>query len=168
MPHQCTECEAVYEDGSKDLLNGCTDCGGQKFQHIRVTQTDSSSNSKSNSTPLQEDDAQKEARTTTVSKDELKQHTQKYYEEQQEKTKDNPVHNEDIPDNPPISIERDVKEIKEMLNTHFEGIRVVEQGKYELNLTQLFERETQVISIKEDGKYVINVPETFDSFSKDK
>jgi len=32
MPHQCTNCERVFEDGSKEMLSGCPDCGGNKFQ----------------------------------------------------------------------------------------------------------------------------------------
>jgi hypothetical protein len=32
MPHQCTSCERVFADGSKEMLSGCPDCGGNKFQ----------------------------------------------------------------------------------------------------------------------------------------
>jgi predicted nucleic acid-binding Zn-ribbon protein len=32
MPHQCTACGHVFEDGSKEMLSGCPDCGGNKFQ----------------------------------------------------------------------------------------------------------------------------------------
>ncbi|MFC6863309.1 Zn-ribbon domain-containing protein [Halomicroarcula sp. GCM10025817] len=32
MPHQCTNCARVFEDGSKEMLSGCPDCGGNKFQ----------------------------------------------------------------------------------------------------------------------------------------
>ncbi|MFD1633284.1 Zn-ribbon domain-containing protein [Haloplanus ruber] len=32
MPHQCTNCERVFADGSKEMLSGCPDCGGNKFQ----------------------------------------------------------------------------------------------------------------------------------------
>ena len=30
MPHQCVRCGSFYEDGSKELLSGCT-CGGKFF-----------------------------------------------------------------------------------------------------------------------------------------
>jgi predicted nucleic acid-binding Zn-ribbon protein len=33
MPHQCTDCGRTFEDGSKDMLSGCPDCGGNKFQY---------------------------------------------------------------------------------------------------------------------------------------
>ncbi|MFB6146297.1 MAG: Zn-ribbon containing protein [Halobacteriaceae archaeon] len=32
MPHQCTECGHVFPDGSKEMLSGCPECGGNKFQ----------------------------------------------------------------------------------------------------------------------------------------
>ena len=32
MPHQCTSCGRTFSDGSKDMLSGCPDCGGNKFQ----------------------------------------------------------------------------------------------------------------------------------------
>ncbi|EMA42694.1 OapC/ArvC family zinc-ribbon domain-containing protein [Halococcus saccharolyticus] len=46
MPHQCTECGHVFPDGSKEMLSGCPDCGGNKFQFrpasdARDTRTDS-------------------------------------------------------------------------------------------------------------------------------
>lgn len=33
MPHQCTACGRVFPDGSKEMLSGCPDCGGNKFQY---------------------------------------------------------------------------------------------------------------------------------------
>jgi len=32
MPHQCTACGRTFADGSKEMLSGCPDCGGNKFQ----------------------------------------------------------------------------------------------------------------------------------------
>ncbi|PSQ46823.1 hypothetical protein BRD19_11400 [Halobacteriales archaeon SW_7_65_23] len=32
MPHQCTDCGRTFDDGSKEMLSGCPDCGGNKFQ----------------------------------------------------------------------------------------------------------------------------------------
>ncbi|WP_135303493.1 OapC/ArvC family zinc-ribbon domain-containing protein [Haloarcula amylovorans] len=32
MPHQCTNCGRVFDDGSKEMLSGCPNCGGNKFQ----------------------------------------------------------------------------------------------------------------------------------------
>jgi predicted nucleic acid-binding Zn-ribbon protein len=32
MPHECTNCGLTFPDGSKEMLSGCPDCGGNKFQ----------------------------------------------------------------------------------------------------------------------------------------
>ncbi|WP_312911336.1 OapC/ArvC family zinc-ribbon domain-containing protein [Natronosalvus caseinilyticus] len=32
MPHQCTTCGRTFPDGSKEMLSGCPNCGGNKFQ----------------------------------------------------------------------------------------------------------------------------------------
>ena len=32
MPHECTNCGRTFDDGSKQMLSGCPDCGGNKFQ----------------------------------------------------------------------------------------------------------------------------------------
>jgi predicted nucleic acid-binding Zn-ribbon protein len=34
MPHQCTDCSHVFPDGSKAMLSGCPDCGGNTFQFL--------------------------------------------------------------------------------------------------------------------------------------
>ncbi|KPN29798.1 hypothetical protein SY89_00516 [Halolamina pelagica] len=32
MPHECTTCGQQFDDGSKEMLSGCPNCGGNKFQ----------------------------------------------------------------------------------------------------------------------------------------
>ncbi len=39
MPHQCTTCERTFPDGSKEMLSGCPDCGGNTFQFIPKGET---------------------------------------------------------------------------------------------------------------------------------
>lgn len=34
MPHQCIRCGKVYPNGSKEILAGCSVCGGRKFYYI--------------------------------------------------------------------------------------------------------------------------------------
>ncbi len=34
MPHKCTNCGKIYEDGSEELLKGC-ECGNSLFLYIR-------------------------------------------------------------------------------------------------------------------------------------
>jgi len=35
MPHQCVKCGKIYEDASKELLNGCGNCTGKFFFYIK-------------------------------------------------------------------------------------------------------------------------------------
>ncbi|SHH42565.1 OapC/ArvC family zinc-ribbon domain-containing protein [Halobaculum gomorrense] len=41
MPHQCTNCGQTFADGSKEMLSGCPDCGGNKFQFRPAGASDS-------------------------------------------------------------------------------------------------------------------------------
>ncbi|WP_254864516.1 Zn-ribbon domain-containing protein [Halovivax gelatinilyticus] len=41
MPHQCTNCDRRFPDGSKEMLSGCPDCGGNKFQFAPVRESSS-------------------------------------------------------------------------------------------------------------------------------
>ena len=44
MPHECTACGRTFPDGSKEMLSGCPDCGGTKFQfQPRAGRTEQSS-----------------------------------------------------------------------------------------------------------------------------
>lgn len=35
MPHQCVKCGTFYEDGSNDILTGCSNCGGKLFFYVK-------------------------------------------------------------------------------------------------------------------------------------
>jgi len=35
MPHQCVRCNALYEDGAKEILSGCSECNGKLFFFIK-------------------------------------------------------------------------------------------------------------------------------------
>ena len=38
MPHQCVHCSKIIEAGSKEILEGCSSCGGKFFFYIRDEQ----------------------------------------------------------------------------------------------------------------------------------
>ncbi|MCD4771111.1 Zn-ribbon domain-containing protein [archaeon] len=38
MPHQCVHCSKIIEVGSREILEGCGDCGGKFFFYIRDEQ----------------------------------------------------------------------------------------------------------------------------------
>ena len=35
MPHQCVSCGAFYEDGAKEILQGCSICNGKLFFYVK-------------------------------------------------------------------------------------------------------------------------------------
>ena len=40
MAHQCVHCKHIIESGSKEILEGCADCGSHFFFYIRDEQLD--------------------------------------------------------------------------------------------------------------------------------
>lgn len=38
MPHQCVKCSSIIPLGSKELLDGCSSCGGRFFFYIKEEQ----------------------------------------------------------------------------------------------------------------------------------
>jgi len=38
MPHQCVHCSKIIEPSSREILEGCSDCGGKFFFYIRDEQ----------------------------------------------------------------------------------------------------------------------------------
>jgi predicted nucleic acid-binding Zn-ribbon protein len=77
MPHECTNCGRVFPDGSKKMLSGCPNCGGNKFQFRPSSQearskpqsgreqSDSHSQSQSETRPM----ADTHTQTTSTSTD---------------------------------------------------------------------------------------------------
>ncbi|MGM5481273.1 MAG: Zn-ribbon domain-containing protein [Nanobdellota archaeon] len=35
MPHQCVSCGTMFDDGSKEILHGCSSCGGKLFFYVK-------------------------------------------------------------------------------------------------------------------------------------
>lgn len=177
MPHQCTNCDRTFEDGSKQMLGGCPDCGGNKFQFLprrsvgRRSDTVMGGNPAGSSTmdathddedgdiieaPAEpivpnariEDRAQASARRSVVTKDELPPAEGSRGGEE--------------PAPPPQASERpDLATLRQELNEQFESIKILKPGQYELNLMELYDREEYIIALEEDGRYVIEVPDTW-------
>jgi uncharacterized protein len=40
MPHQCVHCSKIIDVGSKEILEGCSSCGGKFFFYIRDEQVE--------------------------------------------------------------------------------------------------------------------------------
>lgn len=171
MPHKCTNCDAVYTDGDKQILSGCTSCGGQKFEFVNNKSASNQKNvdeTTNTNTGADEDDiivadegehvnnVQEKARSEVVSSEELKKYKDKYKKHNEPELQSN---SESTRDGTTDASEKDMDELRDVLNEQFEGIKILEPGKYELNLMELYDREEHIISLQEDGKYIIQFSE---------
>lgn len=171
MPHECTECGRAFPDGSTEMLSGCPDCGGNRFQflpegartakeaarrqpsssgNLIEAESDPSylSDSGSTTAPLREDGAQADARSGMVDPDHLPKNSP---EPAPERSEAEPPDEQSRPD---------LEELREELDNQFGSIKIVDRGEYELNLMELYERRECIIELQENGRYVIELPET--------
>lgn len=176
MPHQCIGCDETYEDGTDEVLSGCTNCGGTTFQFIpdnavpeddapAATEADASADDgdrwmgggvidtadsdDEGAAPEAEDSSQHAARTEVI--DDLPV---------ADATTPDPAPADDAgsTEEAPPSNAVDLDALRQELNRQFEGIKILSPGQYEINLTRLFEREECIIALQEDGRYEINIP----------
>ncbi|PXF59325.1 MAG: hypothetical protein C4B59_11745 [Candidatus Methanogaster sp.] len=64
MPHKCTNCEHIFEDGSVDILNGCPNCGWNKFLYVPAKSvTETETDAEDIDTPMQSDKVEEEKET---------------------------------------------------------------------------------------------------------
>ncbi len=157
MPHECTNCGRVFPDGSTEMLSGCPECGGTKFQYHPegVPENDSAPTETSDApepdTEPPEDAAQTRARRTTVDPADLPAAPE---------PSDSPAEDSQPESSPATDTadEEEFDELRSALNDQFESIKIVSPGEYELNLMELYDRDEHIISLMEDGRYAIDVP----------
>jgi|TARA_B100001971_G_C18249166_1_gene576773 hypothetical protein len=121
MPHQCVKCGKVYQDGSNELLKGCSSCTGRFFFFIKKKDLEES-----------------------------KKITEKLTNEEKQQIEQDVL---EI-----IGIEDDTKPV--ILD--LESIRILQPGKYELDIVELFKGKPLVYRV-EEGKYIIDLASTFGS-----
>jgi len=161
MPHECTNCGRVFSDGSTEMLSGCPECGGTKFQYHPEAVPDDESTSVGASpdpdptpepdTDSPEDAAQTRARRATVDPADLPAAPESPEPPVEDSSSDSP------PDTDTAD-EEELDELRSALNDQFESIKIVSPGEYELNLMELYDRDEHIISLMEDGRYAIDVP----------
>lgn len=116
MPHQCVHCSKIVPIASKELLEGCSECGGHFFFYIR--------------------------------------------EEQLEKLKEEPI---EIPKEEKSKVERDIRDMAGIPDEttpvilDIESVRVLGEGKYEIDVVSLFNKKKPIIYKLEEGKYMIDL-----------
>jgi len=126
MPHQCVKCSKIIPLGSKELLTGCSNCGGKFFFYIK--------------------------------------------QEQIESMKRRVI---EIPEVEKSNIEKDIREMVGITDEEtpvildLESVRVVGDGKFEIDLVNIFNKKRPLIYKLEEGKYIIDLASTLSRSVKD-
>ena len=123
--HQCVRCGILYEDGSNELLKGCS-CGGKFFFYIRKEAAKETQEIISN--------------LTTEQKQEIEHDVMNFIGDKIEEDK-------------PVVLD-------------LESIRILGEGKFELDIVKLFNKKMPLIYKLEEGKYIIDLASTFQRSSE--
>ncbi len=119
MPHQCVKCSKIIPLGSKELLEGCANCGGKFFFYVK--------------------------------------------QEQLEQIKSQII---EIPEKEKATIEKDIREIVGVVDEEtpvildLESVRVLGDGKFEIDIVNVFNKKRPLIYKLEEGKYIIDLAST--------
>lgn len=136
MPHKCTRCEKIFEDGAEVILSGCPNCGWNKFLYVKDMEPE-------------EESEEKEIQVQPEIVDSVEEDipAEQFIREI-----------DDI-----IGIGHQEKETveEEKEEERVESVRILGPGSYELNLNSLLERNEIVMAIKQDGTYAVDLSSAF-------
>ena len=126
MPHQCVHCGKIISSGSKEILEGCSECHGHFFFYVRDDRVEEVIENPIEFTKAEADNIEQDIRDIVG------------------------IKQEDIP------VILDV-----------ESVRVMGDGKFEIDLVNLFDKKRPLVYKLEEGKYVIDVASSLQSLRKD-
>jgi len=136
MPHRCTKCGAVFDDGDSVILTGCPECKWNKFLYVKAedtgigrAMTEIAGEEKSGGWDIEERVKEKEGQSI----DRVLEDIDRILESDDVNKKD-------------LDLDR------------VDSIRILDSGSYELNLSSIMEKEEIVVGIKEEGQYAIDLP----------
>jgi len=135
MPHRCTRCGTIFEDGDSVILSGCPNCGWNKFLYV----TKEAKGSEDQGKPALEE----QKLDLESSLDEVVRNIDEALSSENEDKKQEP------------EAERKIDEDR------VESVRILGPGSYELNLDSLLERKELVMAIREEGSYALHLPSVF-------
>ncbi|MCO5381713.1 MAG: Zn-ribbon domain-containing protein [Methanosarcina barkeri] len=135
MPHRCTRCGTIFEDGDTVVLSGCPNCGWNKFLYVKK-ESEGSENQGRPALGEQKLDLES-------SLDEVVRNIDEALASEQENRNKEP--------------EAEGKTDEDRV----ESVRILGPGSYELNLDSLLERKELVMAIREEGSYALHLPSVF-------
>lgn len=142
MPHKCTHCGEIFEDGSPEILKGCPGCGGKKFLYVRAEE---------HSVDLVEEKpipvVGVEVKPPAGIIEELDDGKKDIDEEAVEKVGDQMVVQKR-----PVHKERE-KDIFDRI----ESISINGPGSYEINIEKLAQNGGVVLGLGKEGQYAVDI-----------
>jgi len=176
MPHQCLKCGLVFEEGSPQLLKGCSGCGGNRFFFTKEPLNEEERNNilqkmegELNSTLAKILCDEKgrfidnQSRWVVIKQKDIQALQNNVSENNTPKEKEKSVVVDDkLRRNLLEKIESELDEIHKRPET----IGIEQPGSYNIDLKGLLEEEP--IVIQKDGSYTIHLPSVFKMLDKRK
>lgn len=180
MPHQCLKCGKIFEQGSSQLLKGCSKCGNNRFfftkealdekQRQKITEEVGKD---INQTLIEimgsegEKIVDKSGKWVNIKPKDIRKAMQKHLSEKKEKVIQDNKENVNILTDEKYRIER-IDRIKTEIQQErkLETIGIERPGSYKIDIKGLLEEEP--IIIQKDGSYTIHLPSLFKMINKEK
>lgn len=140
MPHKCTQCGHKVQDGSDSIFTGCPSCENEKWEYF----DDKMDREREEAF---EEEAQHKARTEIVNMDEISGGSVTGSDLQYADV------DSSLNDGKTVS---DMSVVREELNQQYdEGVTLVKEGQYKIDLMELYHGSDYIIEIGEDGSYTV-------------
>jgi len=179
MPHQCLKCGRVFEEGSTQLLKGCSNCGGNRYFYTKEPLDEKERNAITekvgkdlNSAIMEligdqlDDVVDPSGNWVKIKPNDVRKAMEKHISERKkvfpEKKEDIDIVIDD--EYRKASIEK-IEAESEKSDTP-ETIDIEKPGKYNIDIKGLLEEEP--IIIQKDGSYTIHLPSIFKMINKEK
>ncbi|WP_174591646.1 OapC/ArvC family zinc-ribbon domain-containing protein [Methanocella conradii] len=157
MPHMCVECKHILESGELDLDRGCPVCGGKKFQYIRPARKDVRKLTVAEYVALAAMEEEQAPEKKETPKAPEKKETPKAPEKKE--TPKAPEKKE----TPKAPEKKETPKAQDRV----ESVRILEKGRYDINLPVLLSRKELVMS-KEEGVYIVDLPSAMKAPKKER
>jgi len=174
MPHQCLKCGRIFEEGSSQLLKGCSDCGGNRFFFTKEPLTEEERKVIShemgkdiNSTIIDlvgenKDILDKSGKWVKIKPGDIRKALEHLSEEKASQDKKEGIDLKADEEHRKIIVEKLESNGSDTPGT----IHIEKPGMYNIDLKGLLEEEP--IIIQKDGSYIIHLPSIFKMLDKEK
>jgi predicted nucleic acid-binding Zn-ribbon protein len=179
MPHQCLKCGRVFEEGSSQLLKGCSDCGGNRFFFTKKPLDEKERSTKMEevgqdlNTAIMEliktqskEPLDRPDKWPDIKPKDIRQVLKKQLSKEKNTSTDTKEDIDIITDDQyRDTIIEKIKSEADKSDSP-ETIDIERSGKYKIDLKGLLEEEP--IIIQKDGSYIIHLPSIFRMIDKEK